>query len=65
MTEYEMSLYSKKRTYKKVCPFCNSMCSGVAGSRLFCKCNAQYDYFDKVWLNRNTGERVKESEDTE
>lgn len=53
MNEYIKSLYNKKRTYKKVCPFCNSMCSGVAGNDLFCKCNAKYYWKEKVWLNRN------------
>ena len=62
MNEYIKSLYNKKRTYKKVCPFCNAVCENIAGGNLFCKCNAKYYWDDKVWLNRKTGERVKERE---
>lgn len=54
-----------RNRYKKVCPFCKSVCESFEGSNLFCKCNAKYYWEDKVWLNRNTGEEVWESEDTE
>ena len=62
----ERYLYeNKRRKYRKVCPFCKSICEAYTGSNLFCNCNAKFYWTDKVWLNRNTGEEVKESEDTE
>lgn len=63
-----MNTYDKhyqRRRYKKTCPFCKSVCENFIGSNLFCNCNAKYYYFDRVWLNRNTGEEVKESEENE
>ena len=61
MSTYERIM--ERARYKKVCPFCKSVCENFKGSNLFCKCNAKYYYFDNVWLNRNTGEEVRESED--
>lgn len=51
--------------YRKQCPFCKAFSEGYAGNNLFCKCNAKYYWGDKVWLNRNTGEEVWESEVSE
>ena len=46
---------------KNKCPFCGEtverlfeMCNG------FCKCGAKYYFLEKVWLDRNTGEEIKE-----
>lgn len=63
MSTYER--ITERRRYKKVCPFCKAVCENSIGANLFCNCNAKYYYFDEVWLNRNTGEEVWESEDTE
>ena len=60
MTTYEK--ITERARYKKVCPFCKSVCENFKGSNLFCNCSAKYYYFDKVWLNRNTGEEIWESE---
>ena len=46
--------------YAKECPFCKSTVVGVLGINLICDCNAKYYFFDKLWLNRNTGEKVFE-----
>ena len=56
--------HCQRRRYKKTCPFCETVCETFIGGNLFCNCNAKYYYFAKVWLNRNTGEEVCESEDT-
>ena len=45
-----------KETYTKICPFCNREWTNFVGSNLYCDCNAKYYYYDKIWLNRNTGE---------
>ena len=63
MTTYERMM--ERRRYKKTCPFCKAVCENFIGSNLFCNCNAKYYWVDRVWLNRNTGEEVWESEDTE
>ena len=56
--------HGMRNRYKKVCPFCKSVCESFEGGNLFCNCSAKYYWEDKVWLNRNTGEEVWESEDT-
>lgn len=63
-----MKTYDKhyqKRRYRKICPFCKSVCENFKVSNLLCNCGAKYYYFDKVWLNRKTGDKVNESEDAE
>ncbi len=54
---------SERRRYKKICPFCGAECENFEGSNLFCNCNAKYYYFDKVWLDRNTGKEVWENKE--
>ena len=62
----ERYLYKNKRSkYKKVCPFCKAVGEAYKGNNIICACGAKYYWTGKVWLNRNTGEEVKESEDTE
>lgn len=43
------------------CPFCGSCVKRrfeqVNG---FCSCGAKYYFMDKLWLNRKTGETIKE-----
>ena len=51
--------------YKRKCPWCGEVCEGYEGNNLFCRCFAKFYWEDKVWLNRNTGEEIWESEDTE
>lgn len=53
---------SKDNRYQKECPFCHSICESHEGANLFCSCNAKYYYWDKVWLNRNTGEEIWDNE---
>jgi hypothetical protein len=49
---------AESKRYRKTCPFCGTVCENFDYMNLFCKCNAKYYLFDKVWLNRNTGEQV-------
>ena len=49
------------RKIKNKCPFCGKTvkrlikeCNG------FCECGAKYYFQDKIWLDRNTGEKIKE-----
>ena len=51
-----------QRRYKKTCPFCRTEYENFRGLNLICSCGGKYYYFDKTWLNRKTGEEVKESE---
>ena len=55
-------MFGTNNRYKKECPFCHSICESTIGVNLFCNCNAKYYYWDKVWLNRNTGEEVRDHE---
>lgn len=48
--------------YKRTCPFCDTSIIAPIPQNLFCECGAKYYYFDKVWLNRKTGEEVFEKE---
>ena len=56
---------SERKRYKKACPFCGEACENFDGLNLFCGCNAKYYYFDKVWLDRNTGKKVLDKERAE
>ena len=49
-----------KEKYTKTCPFCNRENTNFVGGNLYCDCNAKYYYYDKVWLNRNTGEEIRD-----
>ena len=51
--------------YKRICPWCGNICEGYEGNNLFCKCFAKFYWEDKVWLNRNTGEEIWESNGVE
>lgn len=43
------------------CPFCGEIVERVyAVCNGFCKCGAKYYSRDKTWLNRKTGEEIKE-----
>ena len=62
----ERYLYENKRSrYTMVCPFCKTLGKAYKGNNIICSCGAKYYWTGKVWLNRKTGEEVKESEDTE
>lgn len=56
MLKYDTSTYSKK------CPFCGAERSASLGRNIVCGCNAKYYYRERLWLNRNTEERLYEDE---
>jgi hypothetical protein len=58
-------LIMELKRYKRVCPFCKALCWSVVPMNIICKCNAKYYYFDKVWLDRSTGEEVWENAEAE
>lgn len=44
-----------------ICPFCGSYVERLfEQTNGFCKCGAKYYFMDKLWLNRKTGETIKE-----
>ena len=44
-----------------ICPFCGSSIERLfEQTNGFCKCSAKYYFMDKLWLNRKTGETIKE-----
>ena len=44
-----------------ICPFCGSPVERLfEQANGFCRCGAKYYFMDKLWLNRKTGDRVKE-----
>ena len=49
-------------TVKNKCPFCGKIVEHTENCNGFCLCGAKYYSEDKIWLNRKTGERVKEKE---
>jgi hypothetical protein len=55
-------IMSEREKYERVCPFCEAKCWNFVPCNLFCNCNAKYYYFDKVWLDRNTGKEVWDKE---
>ena len=50
-------------SYTKKCPFCNTETIQHEFLNIICQCGAKYYYADKLWLNRNTGERIKQVEE--
>ena len=50
-------------SYTKKCPFCNTKTTQHEFLNIICKCGAKYYYADKLWLNRDTGERIKQLEE--
>ena len=48
--------------YSKKCPFCKTMNTTILGANIVCDCGSKYYFFEKFWLNRNTGEKVVEKE---
>ena len=51
------------KSYTKKCPFCNMETTQHEFLNIICHCGAKYYYADKLWLNRNTGERIKQLEE--
>ena len=51
--------------YDKECPFCKATVTNLLGCNLFCECGAKYYFFEHIWLNRKTGEKVFEKENND
>lgn len=47
---------------KHQCPFCGEWVEHYEGCNGFCECFAKYYSQQKIWLNRKTGETVKEND---
>jgi hypothetical protein len=47
---------------KSQCPFCGEIVEYFEMCNGFCKCGAKYYFLNKTWLNRNTGEEIKEED---
>ena len=58
--EIKTKKYQEQTEITKICPFCGTTHILKEYQNIFCQCGAKYYFYDKSWLNRNTGEEIKD-----